>query len=171
VVALERLDDPRRPGAVERLCVTVMRTRASASREEAVDRLVWLVADGELEHALIEVARQAGDARTMTLDTYAHVMAELDGSDDPELGAAIDPRTYDYEGAVLWNWHAPGLWNRFIIELVRVLAGRAVLNEREWSKRPRGLREGRPSSKRAGWCTFMRSCAWMAPRTARPHPV
>jgi hypothetical protein len=53
---------------------------------------------------------------------------------DPELGAAIDPARYDYEGAVLWNWHAPALWNRFIIELVRVLASRAGLSEREWRK-------------------------------------
>jgi len=42
----------------------------------------------------------------------------------------IDPATYDYEGAVLWNWHAPALWNRFTIELVRVLASRAGLSER-----------------------------------------
>jgi hypothetical protein len=59
------------------------------------------------------------------------------GADDPELGAAIDPRTYDYEGAVLWNWHAPALWNRFCVELVRVLAGRAGLSEREWRQRVR----------------------------------
>jgi hypothetical protein len=52
--------------------------------------------------------------------------------DDPQLGEAIDPDTYDYEGAVLWNWHAPGLWNRFTVELVRVLAGRAGLSERAW---------------------------------------
>ncbi|MGH2941185.1 MAG: replication initiator [Solirubrobacteraceae bacterium] len=57
--------------------------------------------------------------------------------DDPELGAAIDPATYDYEGAVLWNWHAPALWNRFMIELVRVLAGRAGHSEREWRQRVR----------------------------------
>jgi hypothetical protein len=55
-------------------------------------------------------------------------------ADDPELGAAIAPDTYDYEGAVQWNWHAPALWNRFIIELIRVLAGRAGLSEREWRK-------------------------------------
>jgi hypothetical protein len=54
--------------------------------------------------------------------------------DDPLLGEAIDPATYDYEGAVLWNWHAPGLWNRFTVELVRVLARRAGLSEREWRK-------------------------------------
>jgi hypothetical protein len=51
---------------------------------------------------------------------------------DPELGSAIDPTTNDYEGAVLWNWHAPALWNRFVIELVRVLAAHVGLNEREW---------------------------------------
>jgi hypothetical protein len=52
--------------------------------------------------------------------------------DDAKLGAAIDPDTYDYEGAALWNWHAPGLWNRFSVELVRVLANRAGLSERAW---------------------------------------
>jgi replication initiator protein RepSA len=51
--------------------------------------------------------------------------------DDPLLGGALDPETYDYEGAVLWNWHAPGLWNRFVTELVRVLAAHAGLSERE----------------------------------------
>jgi hypothetical protein len=50
-------------------------------------------------------------------------------ADDPMLGGAIDPGTYDYEGAVLWNWHAPALWNRFTTELVRVLAGTAELSE------------------------------------------
>jgi hypothetical protein len=54
--------------------------------------------------------------------------------DDVELGQAINPDTYDYEGAVLWNWHAPGLWNRFCVELVRVLAAHARLSEREWRK-------------------------------------
>jgi hypothetical protein len=58
-------------------------------------------------------------------------------TDDPRLGEAIDPTSYDYEGAVLWNWHAPALWNRFMVELVRVLAARAGLSEREWRKRVR----------------------------------
>ncbi|MGI9098167.1 MAG: replication initiator [Solirubrobacteraceae bacterium] len=58
-------------------------------------------------------------------------------ADDPQLGEAIDPATYDYEGAVLWNWHAPALWNRFIIELVRVLAARAGMSERAWRQRVR----------------------------------
>jgi hypothetical protein len=55
-------------------------------------------------------------------------------ADDRLLGEAIDPATYDYEGAVLWNWHAPALWNRLVIELARVLAGRAGLSERAWRK-------------------------------------
>ncbi|MEA2129913.1 MAG: hypothetical protein QOJ85_2804 [Solirubrobacteraceae bacterium] len=55
-------------------------------------------------------------------------------SNDALLGEAIDPTTYDYEAAVLWNWHAPALWNRFVIELARVLAGRAGLSERAWRK-------------------------------------
>jgi hypothetical protein len=58
-------------------------------------------------------------------------------ADDPALGEAIDPTSYDYEGAVLWNWQAPALWNRFIIELVRVLAAQAGLSEREWRRRVR----------------------------------
>ncbi len=51
---------------------------------------------------------------------------------DPELGCAIDPASYDYEGAVLWNWHAPALWNRFVIELGRVLAAHAGMSECAW---------------------------------------
>jgi len=54
--------------------------------------------------------------------------------DDAVVGEAIDPTTYDYEGAVLWNWHAPALWNRFVIELARVLASRAGLSERAWRR-------------------------------------
>jgi hypothetical protein len=51
--------------------------------------------------------------------------------DDPVLGEAIDPATYDYEGAVLWNWHAPALWNRFVVELVRGLGRSRGLHERQ----------------------------------------
>ena len=38
---------------------------------------------------MVEVARQAGHAPTMTLGTYAHVMADLDGSDRVSAEAAI----------------------------------------------------------------------------------
>jgi hypothetical protein len=54
--------------------------------------------------------------------------------DDPLLGGAVDPGSYDYEGAVMWNWNAPALWNRFMIELVRVLAADSALSESAWRK-------------------------------------
>ena len=38
---------------------------------------------------------------------------------------------------MLWNWHAPALWNRFTIELARVLAARSGLRERAWRTRVR----------------------------------
>ena len=42
--------------------------------------------------------------------------------DDPRIGTALDPDTYDYEGAVLWQAHAGALWARFTIALRRALA-------------------------------------------------
>jgi integrase len=45
-----------------------------------------LIAEGL---SVVEVARQAGHAPTMTLDTYAHVMADHDGADRLAAEAAI----------------------------------------------------------------------------------
>ena len=45
-----------------------------------------LIAEGA---SVVEVARQAGHAPTMTLDTYAHVMADLDGAERVPAEAAI----------------------------------------------------------------------------------
>jgi len=45
-----------------------------------------LIAEGL---SVVEVARQAGHAPTMTLDTYAHVMADLDGAERQSAEAAI----------------------------------------------------------------------------------
>ncbi|MGW0916164.1 replication initiator [Streptomyces sp. NPDC002784] len=42
--------------------------------------------------------------------------------DDPALGTPLDPATYDYTGAVLWNAHAGQLWGRFTTYLRRALA-------------------------------------------------
>ncbi|MGD9571377.1 MAG: replication initiator [Thermoleophilia bacterium] len=61
----------------------------------------------------------------------------LHTADDPLLGAPLDPDDYDYEGAVLWNWHAPELWRRFVIDLARVLARQAGLTENELRDRLR----------------------------------
>ncbi|MEU0661328.1 replication initiator [Streptomyces lavendulocolor] len=52
------------------------------------------------------------------------------GQDDEELGTPLDPNTYDYEAAVLWNAHAGALWQRFSIYLRREVAKRAGLTQR-----------------------------------------
>ncbi|WGD42020.1 replication initiator protein RepSA [Streptomyces cathayae] len=58
-------------------------------------------------------------------------------SDAPELGTALDPATYDYAGAVLFNNHAGQLWQRFTTRLRRELAARAGLSRRELADRLR----------------------------------
>ncbi|WP_071659646.1 replication initiator [Streptomyces humi] len=50
--------------------------------------------------------------------------------DDDALGTPLDPDTYDYEAAVLWNAHAGALWRRFSIYLRREVAKRAGLSQR-----------------------------------------
>ncbi|MGV9570489.1 replication initiator protein RepSA [Streptomyces nigra] len=52
-------------------------------------------------------------------------------TDDPALGTALDPATYDYAGAVLFNNHVGQLWQRFTTRLRREIAARAGLNRRE----------------------------------------
>ncbi|MGW9028135.1 replication initiator protein RepSA [Streptomyces sp. NPDC055722] len=53
------------------------------------------------------------------------------GADDPALGTALDPATYDYAGAVLFNNHAGQLWMRFTTRLRREIAARAGLTRSE----------------------------------------
>jgi hypothetical protein len=52
-------------------------------------------------------------------------------ADDPALGTALDPATYDYTSAVLFNNHAGELWVRFTNRLRREIAKRAGLTQRE----------------------------------------
>ncbi|WP_322973241.1 replication initiator [Peterkaempfera griseoplana] len=59
------------------------------------------------------------------------------GEDDPLLGTPIDPDTYDYRGAVLWNFHSGALWARFTIHLRRELAKRAGLTQRDFKEHAR----------------------------------
>ncbi|MFJ6119781.1 replication initiator protein RepSA [Streptomyces sp. NPDC092129] len=61
----------------------------------------------------------------------------LHGPDDPALGTALDPATYDYARAVLFNNHARQLWQRFTNRLRRELAARAGLTQRELKERAR----------------------------------
>ncbi len=58
-----------------------------------------------------------------------------DGS--PELGTPLDPATYDYAAAVLWNNHASDLWRYVTIYLPRELAARAGITQRELRERLR----------------------------------
>ncbi|MER5823030.1 replication initiator protein RepSA [Streptomyces mirabilis] len=51
--------------------------------------------------------------------------------DAPELGTPLDPTTYDYAGAVLWNNHASELWRYFSIYLRREIAKRAGLTQKD----------------------------------------
>ncbi|WP_406253569.1 replication initiation protein [Streptomyces atratus] len=57
--------------------------------------------------------------------------------DASELGTALDPATYDYAGAVLFNNHAGQLWQRFATRLRRELGARAGLTRRELADRVR----------------------------------
>jgi hypothetical protein len=50
--------------------------------------------------------------------------------DAAELGTPLDPETYDYAGAVLWNNHASDLWRYFTIYLRRQIARRAGLTQK-----------------------------------------
>ncbi|MFJ9633420.1 replication initiator [Streptomyces sp. NPDC101175] len=50
--------------------------------------------------------------------------------DDDALGTSLDPDTYDYEAAVLWNAHAGAFWRRFSIDLRREVAKRGGLSQR-----------------------------------------
>ncbi|WP_405746767.1 replication initiator [Streptomyces canus] len=50
--------------------------------------------------------------------------------EDEALSTPLQPDTYDYEAAVLWNAHAGALWRRFSIYLRREVAKRAGLSQR-----------------------------------------
>ncbi|MFF0097408.1 replication initiator [Streptomyces canus] len=54
----------------------------------------------------------------------------LHDQDDDALGTPLDPDTYDYDAAVLWNAHAGPLWRRFSTYLRREVAKRAGLTQR-----------------------------------------
>jgi hypothetical protein len=67
-----------------------------------------------------------GPVHTRTLTPRGHVIAcrcsQRHDPDDPRIGTALDPDSYDYQGAVLWQAHAGMLWARFAIALRRALA-------------------------------------------------
>ncbi|MGW6526855.1 replication initiator [Streptomyces venezuelae] len=61
----------------------------------------------------------------------------LHDQDDAVLGSPLDPSTYDYEAAVLWNAHSGALWRRFSISLRREVAKRAGLSQRAFREHAR----------------------------------
>jgi hypothetical protein len=67
-----------------------------------------------------------GPVHTRTLTRRGHVIpcrcGDCHHPDDPRVGTAVDPDSYDYVGAVLWQAHVGMLWARFAIALRRALA-------------------------------------------------
>ncbi|MFD7736397.1 replication initiator [Kitasatospora phosalacinea] len=55
---------------------------------------------------------------------------KLHGPTDPLLGTPLNPATYDYAGAVLFNAHAGALWARFTTYLRREIAARLGMTQK-----------------------------------------
>lgn len=66
---------------------------------------------------------QAGNPRRCRCGTH-HT------DDDPTIGTPLNPTTYDYTGAVLWNAHAGALWARFTTYLRRTLAAELGMTQK-----------------------------------------
>jgi hypothetical protein len=77
-----------------------------------------------------------GPVHTRTLTRRGHVIpcrcADRHRPDDPRVGTAMDPDTYDYQGAVLWQAHAGALWARFTTTLRRTLAAQLGVRAAEF---------------------------------------
>jgi hypothetical protein len=82
-----------------------------------------------------------GAVHTRTVTPRGHVRpcgcGEQHHADDPRIGTALDPDSYDYVGAVLWQAHASALWARFATHLRRALAAALGVGAREWAQHGR----------------------------------
>src|SRR5699024_11847235 len=56
---------------------------------------------------------------------------------DTRLSTPVDPDSYDYPGAVLWQAHSGPLWQRFTMRLRRELAKAAGIRVREFAEHAR----------------------------------
>jgi hypothetical protein len=56
---------------------------------------------------------------------------------DPRIATPIDPDSYDYTGAVLWQAHAGALWARFTTTLRRALAAALGVGARDFADHAR----------------------------------
>src|SRR5262249_41641944 len=77
-----------------------------------------------------------GPVHTRGLTVRGHVIPCRCGQrhrpDDPRIGGALEPDSYDYHGAVLWQAHAAALWARFTTTLRRALAAQLGVPVREF---------------------------------------
>ena len=88
---------------------------------------------------------------------------------DPRLATAVDPDTYDYTGAVLWQAHAGALWARFTTTLRRALAAALGVGARDFPTTPGCPTPRSPSTSAAGSCTSTPSSASTAPTDPPTH--
>jgi replication initiator protein RepSA len=83
-------------------------------------------AAGHLRLFVTLTAPSFGPVHTRTTTARGRVRrcgcGEVHHQADTRIGTAVDPDTYDYAGAVLWNAHAGALWHRFRIYLARLVA-------------------------------------------------
>ncbi len=68
----------------------------------------------------------------------------------PNSATPLDPDSYDYAGAVLWNNHASDLWRYFTIYLRREIAHRAGLTQKAAREQSRISFARSPSTRSAG---------------------
>jgi hypothetical protein len=54
-------------------------------------------------------------------------------ADDPALGQPLDPASYDYSAAVIWNALAPALWARTTALINRAMAALLGVSQRQWA--------------------------------------
>jgi hypothetical protein len=78
-----------------------------------------------------------GRRTTRTGKTIPCGCGEYHHTADPRTGTAIDPDTYDYRGAVLWQGHSGDLWHAFTIRLRRELAMAAGIKVADFPKHAR----------------------------------
>ena len=129
------------------------------------------VPDTVAEHPRVFLTLTApsfGPVHTRTVTRRGHVIPCRCGDrhhpDDPRLGTAVDPDTYDYQGAVLWQAHAGLLWARFTTTLRRALAAAPRRPRAASSATTPGCPTPRsPSTNAAGSCTSTPSSASTAP--------
>jgi hypothetical protein len=57
--------------------------------------------------------------------------------EDSRIGGPLDPESYDYQGAVLWQAHTGPLWHRFTVALRRALAHRLGIPGRHFPQMAR----------------------------------